>query len=194
MMRKKPIRKILKLLEKNSKPALFEQWVENYHAALYKHALWMLGSRDLAQESTQEAFFQAWLSMDSLKDPDSALAWLLTILRRVVYREQREQYRHQETQQYFSQLNASETVSDDYSLLHVYQSLASLSVKLRDTFLLYYLHGFSYEEISAQLEIPLGTVMSRIARAREELQKQHRNDSENVIDLELIKRGIRHDG
>lgn len=199
-MRKKPINKLLKIITKNSREAVFETWVQRYHAALYKHALWMSGSRELAQEATQEAFFQAWLSMDKLKDSDKALAWLLTILRRSVYREQRDVYRHQETQQYLAQLDTSTYVSDQYSLLDVYKCLAGLSAKLRDTFLLHYLHGFSYEEISTQLEIPIGTVMSRISRAREELQNQqsserkNSSDRKNVIDLELIKRGVRHDG
>jgi len=186
--------KLLNIITNRSKHAMFEEWVQRYHGALYKHALWMSGSRDLAQETTQEAFFQAWLSMDNLKEPEKALAWLLTILRRSVYREQRDQYRHQETQEYLARMDSGSSTADDNSLLDVYRSLAALSAKLRDTFLLHYLHGFSYEEISAQLEIPLGTVMSRISRAREELQKQHRADTKNVIDLEVIKRGVRHDG
>ena len=177
---------ILKLIRKSSK---FGDWIHHYHGALYKHALWMMGSHDIAQEMVQEAYFQAWLSIDSLKDENKALPWLLTILRRTVYREQRCQYRNQETLEGLRQLDLDETQSDAAALLEIYNALEYLSPKLRDTFLLHHLHGFSYEEISAQLEIPTGTVMSRISRAREALQRQQNTNNEKVIDFKSITRG-----
>jgi RNA polymerase sigma-70 factor, ECF subfamily len=186
--------KLLKLLKKRSKHAMFDEWIECYHGALYKHALWMLGSRDLAQEMTQEAFFQAWLGMDSLKDKNKALPWLLTILRRSVYREQRCQYRNQETLKLISQLEQPGANEDAFSLMEIYQSLAQLSPKLRDTFLLYHLHGFSYEEISAQLKVPIGTVMSRLSRAREELHKQQLQSATNIYEFNMHHRGSGHEG
>lgn len=146
--------KLLKWFDKSSKSAKFDDWINRYHKALYKHALWMIGSRDIAQEMTQEAFFQAWLAVDSLKDEDKVLPWLLTILRRTVYREQRCQYRNAETLEELKQLDRATTQADAFTLLEVYNALENLSPKLRDAFLLYHLHGFSYEEIGAQLEIP----------------------------------------
>ena len=181
--------KYLKFRRKSTKSSRFGDWIHLYHGALYKHALWMIGSHDIAQEMVQEAYFQAWLSMDSLKDEDKALPWLLTILRRTVYREQRCQYRNQETLETLRQLDIENTQPDAFTLMEIYNSLEYLSPKLRDTFLLYHLHGFSYEEISTQLEIPTGTVMSRISRAREALQKQQSSDNEKVIDFRSIKRG-----
>jgi len=184
----------LKFGRKSSKSSKFDDWIHHYHGALYKHALWMVGSHDIAQEMVQEAYFQAWLSMDSLKDEGKALPWLLTILRRTVYREQRCQYRNQETLEALKLLDLEETQSDAFTLLEIYNALDYLSPKLRETFLLYHLHGFSYEEISTQLEIPTGTVMSRISRAREALQKQQNTDSEKVIDFRSIKRGSQNEG
>jgi RNA polymerase sigma-70 factor (ECF subfamily) len=186
--------KLLKLIRKSSKSTKFDEWIHGYHGALYKHALWMVGSHDIAQEMVQEAFFQAWLSMDSLNDKDKALPWLLTILRRTVYREQRCQYRNRETVEALKQLDLEETQQDAFALLEIYNALEFLSPKLRDTFLLYHLHGFSYEEISAQLEIPTGTVMSRISRAREALQKHQNTGDEKVIDFRSIKRGFQNEG
>jgi RNA polymerase sigma-70 factor (ECF subfamily) len=154
----------------------------------------MVGSQDIAQEMVQEAYFQAWLSVDSLKDEDKALPWLLTILRRAVYREQRCQYRNQETQEALMQQELEDSQSAAFTLLEIYNALECLSPKLRDTFLLHHLHGFSYEEISSQLKIPTGTVMSRISRAREALQKQQNTDSEKVIDFGSIKRGSKNEG
>ena len=172
----------------------FDDWISRYHAVLYKHALWMTGNQDIAQEMTQETFYQAWLSRHTLKDMDKALPWLLTILRRAIYRELRCQYRHVETLTQLSLLDQDTTQSDACGLLEIYYALEKLSPKLRETFLLHHLHGFSYEEISAQLEIPMGTVMSRIARAREALQNQHNTGAKNIIQFNHAKRGNRSEG
>jgi len=188
------MKKILNLITKPNKSTKFGDWIHHYHGVLYKHALWMMGSHELAQEMTQEAFFQAWLSMDSLKDEQKVLPWLLTILRRTVYREQRCQYRNMETMEALKQMDIEATQSDALTLLEIYNALEYLTPKLRDTFLLHHLHGFSYEEISAQLEIPTGTVMSRISRARDALQKQQNPDTEKVIDFRSIKRGSKNEG
>jgi RNA polymerase sigma-70 factor (ECF subfamily) len=52
----------------------------------------------------------------------------------------------------------------------------SMSARQRDILLLHALHGFSYEQISEQVGIPLGTVMSRISRARQVLKEFYAND------------------
>ena len=183
------MKKLVNFLKKSSNRTNFDDWIRRYHGPLYKHALWMLGSREIAQEMTQEAFFQAWISLDSLKDEAKAFSWLLTILRRAVYREQRSQYRNRETLEALQQLDDGATQDDAFTLVEIYTALENLSPKLRDTFLLHHLHGFSYEEISTQLEIPVGTVMSRISRARESLQKRQNTDIEKIIDFRSIIRG-----
>jgi len=178
----------LNWLSNSSKSTKFDDWISRYHGALYKHALWMVGSRDVAQEMTQEAFFQAWQSMGSLKDENKVLPWLLTILRRTVYREQRCQYRNAETLEELKILDAETVQADAFNLLDIYNTMENVSPKLRDAFLLYHLHGYSYEEVGNLLEIPTGTVMSRISRAREVLQKQKiSTDDENVIKFKQVK-------
>lgn len=178
---------LLKWLNKPSRSAQFDKWIKRYNGALYRHALWMTGNREIAEDMTQEAFFQAWLSLDSLKDQDKVLPWLLTILRRTVYREQRYQYRHIETIEELKQQDQETTQADALSLLELYSAFEHLSPKLRDAFLLHHLHGFSYEEIGEQLEIPKGTVMSRISRARDALKSSQDIDDNKVIDFRQIK-------
>lgn len=180
---------MLFLLKKKPSESEFDGWISQYHGALYKHALWMTGNQDIALDMTQEAFYQAWMSRRKLKDKDKALPWLLTILRRTVYREQRYQYRHAETMKTLSEMNLEQHESDASSLLEIYYVFEGLTPKLRDTFLLYQLHGYSYEEISEQLEIPVGTVMSRISRARDALKRRHDLADQKVIDIGDVKRG-----
>jgi len=179
---------VLTLFGKKTAKNRFDRWIGDYHGVLYKHALWMTGNQDVAREMVQEAFFQAWLVIDSLKNTDKPLPWLLTILRRAIYREQRCQYRQIETVAQLSVLDEERSQNDAFQLLNIYSALESVSVNHREVFLLFHLHGFSYDEISEQLQIPRGTVMSRLARAREALHELQTTTGENkVIDLGVIK-------
>lgn len=183
----------MKWFRKKANHALFDQWISAYHNALYKHALWMTGNKDLAFDMVQDTYFQAWTAMEKLQDKDKAFPWLLTILRRAIYREQRYQYRQTETMAALEILDDDTTPDYHYQLLEIYRALESLSTAHREALLLHYLHGFSYEEISAQLEIPVGTVMSRISRARESIRRTHTSETDNVINLQDIRRGQKHE-
>ena len=167
----------------------FDGWISQYYSVLFKHALWMTGSRDIASDMVQDAFYQAWCGISSLRDEDRILPWLLTILRRAVYKEQRHQYRHLETISELAALESENVHSADPSFLDIYSAFENLSPANRETILLHYLHGFSYAEISEQLEIPIGTVMSRIARGKAALQKLDELNSENVVRFDDIRRG-----
>ncbi|HFE48179.1 MAG TPA: sigma-70 family RNA polymerase sigma factor [Chromatiaceae bacterium] len=163
----------------------FNACIDLHHAALFKHALWLVGNRQDAEDMVQETYYQAWRSFPTLKEEGSMLAWLLTILRRSAAREYRGRARNKD-------LRAALTAGLDerasgiapQDMLDVFHALDSLNPALRDTLLLFALHGFSYLEISAQLEVPVGTVMSRIARARTALRKQLSVDDGNVIPFE----------
>lgn len=154
---------------------------------LFRHALWMTGRQDVAADVVQETYYQAWRSINNLKDDSKALPWLLTILRRCIYQEQRCQYRQAETVEQLQHLDSHHT-QDEYRLLEIYRALESISSKHRDIFLLHYLHGFSYEEISEQLNIPKGTVMSRLSRARNALQAVVEYPAiNNIVQLRTVR-------
>jgi len=170
------------LFKKTSNKKIFQQWIENHNDVLYRHALWMTGNQDTAMDMVQETYFQAWLAIDSLKDKNKSLPWLLTILRRAIYREQRFQYRQVETLAHLASIEDEPVTNDDFQLLEIYGMLEGLSPAHRDIFLMHHLHGFSYEEISHQLGIPMGTVMSRLSRAKKDL-RQLKTFSENNISV-----------
>jgi len=169
------------LFGKKGREQLFESWVRLHRDALYRHAMWMTGHNDVAVDMVQETYFQAWQALDTLQDSEKALPWLITILRRSIYREQRKQYRHKETMQKLRELDLNSTVADSGDILEIYKLLDGVSLAHREIFLLHYLHGFSYEEISEQLNIPKGTVMSRLSRAKNKLQALQISDASNVI-------------
>jgi len=176
-------------IKKNKNHSLFDVWTSRYHAALYRHALWMTGNAELAADMVQETYYQAWASMERLQENDKAFPWLLTILRRVVYKEQRYQYKNIETLKQLQTFEDSSGGDNSHVLLDLYYMFDKLSSKHRETFLLFYLHGFSYAEISQQLGVPIGTVMSRISRAKKILNTLNDSEHKNVVDLQAAIRG-----
>jgi RNA polymerase sigma-70 factor (ECF subfamily) len=173
--------------EKN-KQKKFTSWVHLHHKALYKHALWMTGSSDTAADTVQETYHNAWLAINQLRDDKQVLAWLLTILKRSVYREFRQKYRWKTFIQELNPDDHSTTTNNDIedTMIDTLKIMELLSASQRETFLLYALHGFTYQEISQQLKLPIGTVTSRISRAREAIQKALKQSTDNVIPLTRI--------
>lgn len=150
--------------------AQFECWVLEHHAALYRHALWMTSRGDVADDCVQETYYRAWNARKSLKDKAKVFSWLLTILRRTVYREYEQRSQNLKfTVEISEELVEQVEYKDQGEILDLIKAMSSISTAHRDILLLQTLHGFSYQEISDSLEIPMGTVMSRLSRAREAL-------------------------
>jgi len=167
----------------------FVNWIECHHAALYKHAFWMTGNRALAEDLVQETFYQAWNSRHNIENTDNPLPWLLTVLRRAVYKE------HQHSRLTVLDLNEenieelSNGTEDDFAtLVDLGNALMCLSPRQREMLLLFGLHGFSYQQISDQLNIPIGTVMSRIGRARQTLRAFYANEGSDPVVVPLRKK------
>ena len=145
----------------------FDDWIREYHSTLYRHALWMTSRSDVAEDCVQEAYYQAWKSRKSLKDEAKVFSWLLTILRRMVYREYEQRANNVTcTVDDFSSFPELAVDDDQGKMLDLIKAMHKLSTGHRDILLLHGLHGLSYLEISEVLEIPIGTVMSRLSRAR----------------------------
>jgi len=150
-----------------------EQWIDAHHGALYRHALWMTGDAELAADLVQEAYYEAWRGLDSLRDPTRAFAWLLTILRRRVFQEYGRARREREwAEQLAATLPPATEDAQLEELLDLARALQTLTAAQRDIMLLYGLHGMRYEDIAEYLKVPVGTVMSRLARARQALHAQ----------------------
>ncbi len=157
--------------KKKSREKKFSLWINSHHGAMYKHALWMTGNRDIATDLVQEAYYQAWNSIGTLKDDAYALSWLLSILRRCSYREYQTKIKDKQITTQLNIIETQKTKLEQYEIIDLEQAIQTLSKNHREILLLHYLHGFSYDEISKQLNIPTGTVMSRLSRAKDMLKK-----------------------
>lgn len=131
----------------------------------------MLGETELAADLVQETYYQAWKGRGGLRDASKAFSWLLTILRRGAFQEYGRASRQRTGLRELGMQPPQISSGDTAALLDLSRAFQCLTPNHRDLLLLSVLHGMSYAEIGATLNIPTGTVMSRLSRAREELAR-----------------------
>lgn len=147
----------------------FDDWVREYQRLLFGIAYWWTGSRTDAEELTQEAFFQAYRSRCSLKEIEAVKGWLVGILRHCYSQMCRKGYARMEISIDEVTENSGEMSADPQDFLALRQALDRLDEKHRLPLVLFYFQELSYREIAEALKLPLGTVMSRLSRARKVL-------------------------
>jgi len=169
----------------------FETVVRRYHRDLYHFAFSLAGNEADASDLMQQTFY-IWASKGGqLRDPASAKRWLFTTLHREFLQTLRRRNRFQEYPLEEVCAELPEVASDVVARLDgatVLELLSRLEERYRAPLALYYMEDYSYLEIGALLEIPLGTVQSRIARGKAHLLEMLTSGSK----AELIK-GTRHD-
>jgi len=165
-------------LEEQDKLARFEQSIMPHMNAAYNLARWLAGNDLDAQDIVQEAYLRAFKFLSGFRGGDSR-SWLLRIVRNAFYDFLKRNRREEAGTDFDEELHsgADETEGPgalllekaDHELLR--EAIAELPVEFREILVLRELEGFSYKEIADVADVPLGTVMSRLARAREHLRR-----------------------
>ena len=144
------------------------QLIDAHYEALYRYAYRLSGSATDAEDLTQEAFGKAFTRLPQLRDPDRAKAWLFRILRNEYLHRVRDDRRHRvvplDAVGDLAERPSDERPEVDKAKLQ--QALNDLDEGFRTPIILFYFEGFSYRDIAEQMELPIGTVMSRLARAK----------------------------
>ncbi len=163
---------------KESGSAAFEKTALPHLDFIYKSAYRFCGNATDAEDLTQETFHVAFEKFSQLKDHAKCKSWLFMIMRRLYLKEVQRHKRYtlvdfDDTYYNFKQIKS---ISGD-QLRHVINGevqtvLDRLDERYKMPLVLSYLGDFSYQEIADMLKIPLGTVMSRIARAKIHLKKE----------------------
>ncbi|HEX4631869.1 MAG TPA: sigma-70 family RNA polymerase sigma factor [Chthoniobacterales bacterium] len=156
----------------------FELVVLPHLDAAYNLARWLTGNENDARDMVQEASLRAFKFFAGFRGGD-ARAWLLTIVRNTVYTwlERRRTGRH-----IFEEDDEIEKLEDvsvnpvrllerNATIEVVRNAIAELVPEFREAVVLREMEGFSYKEIAAITGVRIGTVMSRLARGRRELQR-----------------------
>jgi RNA polymerase sigma-70 factor (ECF subfamily) len=132
----------------------------------------LCGNSDWADDLVQEAVVRAWANRDSFEAGTNLKAWLFTILRNHFYSELRKKRRSLELQNEAAALEAG-VRAEQPSKLHLndlVRELGRLTADQREALVLVSVNGFSYEEAAEICGCAVGTVKSRVARARRELE------------------------
>ena len=124
-----------------------------------------------AHDAVQEAYLVAWKTFDRYQRGTNCRAWLFRILLNVVRHERRKRLKWLTcANEASSELVAPKPVPDNLTDAEILAALDRLPVHFRAVLLLVDVEEFSYKEVSAVLDVPLGTVMSRLSRARSVLR------------------------
>ncbi len=151
----------------------FNTLVRDHGPALYRIAYRMVGDRHEAEDVVQDAFRSAWKSRKHYQAGRGDRAWLASILRRRVI----DRWRRQAPPSTVASDSALEVstmgedpLSGEYTD-EMQHALSRLPSELRETLLLVVVGELTHQEVSTMLEIPLGTVLSRVSRARKRLRE-----------------------
>jgi RNA polymerase sigma-70 factor, ECF subfamily len=168
--------------------AKFASIVVPHLADAFALARWLSGNRADAEDILQDASLRAYRAINTYSG-GSARAWLLTIVRNTAYTwlaknrstafvsldgaSAAERERIEQPQG----LNSSNTVTPEIELIskvdasRLEAAITALPIEFREAFVLREVHGLDYRQIAEVTAAPLGTVMSRLARARRQLAK-----------------------
>lgn len=139
----------------------------------------ILRDPQLAEDATQQALINIWRFLPDLRDPERFEAWAYRSLVKACYSESRRRRRWQDE----VPLQAHDRVAVPDSLMtlaerdHIERGLRSISVDHRTVLALYYYLDLPTDEIAAAVDVPVGTVKSRIHRAHQALRSALEADS-----------------
>jgi RNA polymerase sigma-70 factor (ECF subfamily) len=174
---------------KNNQQQHFERALWPHFRGAYNLARWILGNQHDAEDVVQESFLKALRGADRIRGGD-VRAWLLAIVRNTAlsYRQRHKPKAETEWDGLMSE-PADGAASPEASLLQrekrdrVRAAIERLPTEFREALVLREIEALSYKEIAWILKVPIGTVMSRLSRARNLLLHDLTPDEEESHDL-----------
>ena len=154
----------------NGETSAFRFLVERYQGQAVGHAVAILSNREDALDAVQEAFIDAFKAIDSFDRARAFYPWFYVLLRNRCYKMRT---RNRETEN----IEETEILAPQSGLpreerVVLERALVSLPREDRELITLKYLDGLSYQQLAEHLQIPKGTVMSRLFHVRKQLQRK----------------------
>ncbi len=149
-------------------PRSITPFVEIYYESLYRYAFRLSGSAADAEDLTQDTFCKAQSQFNQLRDLERIKPWLFSILRHAFLQRLRSEKHQKEVSIHLVgdiPQDEPETMPE-IEPAQLQDALNQLSEVFRTPIILYYFEDFSYRDIAEQMDLPIGTVMSRLARAK----------------------------
>jgi RNA polymerase sigma-70 factor (ECF subfamily) len=166
-------------LHEPDKLSSFERAILPHLDAAYNLARWLVRNQHDAEDMVQEAYLKAFTFFSGFRGEESR-AWLLSIVRNTCYtwlKKNRARDLLTVMEDEIHQIpgnsptpEALQLAKADRLLLH--EALDQLPTEFREVLILRELEGLSYKQIASVVDLPVGTVMSRLSRARQRLSKE----------------------
>ena len=164
----------------------FQNVVMPHKNDLYNYALAIARNSDDAQDLVQETYFKAYKNYHQFEGGTNSKAWMFMILKNTFINNYRKLKRepakvdYNEIEDIYENIKSNHTKDNNLGLDFYHNlfdddlsdALEKLPVKMKEIFLLCDLEGYTYEEIADIANIPIGTVRSRLHRARKLLQEE----------------------
>jgi len=166
------------VVETENNPSLegFEAEALPHFRDLYRTAVRVIGERQTAEDLVQETYLEAWKSFCRFEPGTNCRAWLFKILFHVIHHHRRKWFRFKFTGEDESMLEQTlvyePPIPQDITDEDMLAALARVPQNFREVLLLADVQEFSYKEVADTLNIPVGTVMSRLSRGRAILRAQ----------------------
>lgn len=160
----------------------FDALVERWHQPLWLYVRSMCETDDDAAETLQDAWLRILRALPGLRQPNRLRAWLFGIARRALMDRLRRRYsraRDTPLTDDVAALEPEEWPDEDVGLMH--EELQAMPLVEREVLVLFYLRELPLDQVAAVLDAPIGTVKSRLFRARRMLRQR------------LEQRGLTHD-
>ncbi len=153
---------------------VFDRWVSDHAAVLYRVAFRQIGNRHDAEDVVQDAFRSAWLSQHLYDHARSERAWLLAILKRRASDHWRKRGRREIPAAAGTGPLARDEADpfEDELSSAMQDALSCLPAELKETLLLVVVGELTHQEAADLLGVPIGTVLSRVSRARSRVRAQ----------------------
>ncbi|MCG8587109.1 MAG: RNA polymerase sigma factor [Pirellulales bacterium] len=146
--------------------------VRTHHEELYRYAFRLAGNQPDAEDLVQQTFLVAQQKLGQVRDASCTRSWLFTVLRNHFLKNLRKQQRVVAGSEEIEFDSLPDTVPDqlDIDAEALQLALDELPADYRAVVVMFYFEDCSYKEIASQLEIAIGTVMSRLWRAKRHLR------------------------
>ncbi len=164
--------------EEASPPSVIQpsivQLVKAHHEAVYRYAYRLVGSVPDAEDLAQQTFLIAQQKIQQLRDPDKADRWLFAVLRSCFLKNRRRRRPASAANLDMDMETVAVQPPGDQAIDGELLDLAlqELPDQHRLILILFYFDELSYKEIAGELDVPIGTVMSRLARAKSRLRER----------------------
>jgi RNA polymerase sigma-70 factor, ECF subfamily len=170
--------------------SLFEELCLPHLDAAYNLARWIVARDHDAQDVVQESYMRALKAFKGFRGAD-ARAWLLTIVRNTAYTFTRK-YSHLSNMIPFDEalhsIPGDEPAPESFyeeRKRQLHDALNRLPAEFREVLVLYEIEGWSYKQMASALNLPAGTVMSRLSRARRRLREELAGAQDAEVQNEL---------